>query len=300
MMRALVWMGFAALFCGAAFGQAGNATPAFEIADVHTSPKSASLNMRGGVIRGGRFEVRNATMLNLIAVAYGMDSDKIRGGPSWLDVERFDIIAKAPAATKQDEAKQMLQTLLAERFQLVVKKDTKPMPGFALTVGKGKPKLKESAGTGAPGCEGVPQQNSQPDAPNYNVVQCHNLTMERFSLEVRDMANSYLPNAVVDQTGLKGTYDFELKWTGRNLLARQGTDAITIFDAVDKQLGLKLEARALPMDVLRVESVNQKPTENAPGVTTKLPPPPPAEFEVADIKPSRRTRDKTHRSRTGA
>ena len=92
---------------------------------------------------------------------------------------------------------------------------------------------------------------------------------------------------MVDQTGLKGVYDFEVKWTGRAQLARQGADGISIFDAVDKQLGLKLDPQSIPMPVLRVESANQKPTENAPGVTTKLPPPPPAEFEVADIKPSK-------------
>ncbi len=236
-------------------------------------------------MRSGRFEIRNATMLNLISVAYGMDNDKILGGPSWLDVDRFDIIAKGPSATTQDTAKLMLQSLLADRFKLVVKKDTKAMPGFALTVGKGKPKLKESEGGGAPGCQGVPQ--TQPGAVGLNVVACHNLSMERFALEVRDMANAYLTNTVVDQTGLKGTYDFEVKWTSRAALAAAGAEGISIFDAVDKQLGLKLEPQTIPMPVLRVESANQKPTENAPGVTTSLPPPPPAEFEVADIKPSK-------------
>lgn len=285
-MREMAWMGLSILMAGAAFGQAGEAVPAFELADVHGSPKSSNLNMRGGVIRSGRFEVRNATMLDLIVTAYGLENSRVLGGPNWLDVDRFDVIAKAPADTKQDAAKLMLRSLLAERFQLVVKNDTKPMPGFALTAAKGKPKLKESAGGGSPGCEGVPQQTA-PDAPNYNVVQCRNMTMERFALEVRDMANAYLPNAVVDQTGLKGAYDFEVKWSSRGLLARQGADGISIFDAVDKQLGLKLEAKSMPMPVLRVEGANQKPTENEPGVITKLPPPPPAEFEVADIKPSK-------------
>jgi uncharacterized protein (TIGR03435 family) len=100
------------------------------------------------------------------------------------------------------------------------------------------------------------------------------------------MANAYINNTVVDSTGLKGTWDLELKWTARALLSQAGADGITIFDAVDKQLGLKLEPAKVPTPVIVVDSVNQKPSDNPPGVTTKLPAPPPAEFEVADIKPS--------------
>jgi uncharacterized protein (TIGR03435 family) len=90
----------------------------------------------------------------------------------------------------------------------------------------------------------------------------------------------------VDSTGLKGAWDFDLKWTSRALLSAASADAITIFDAVDKQLGLKLEPQTAPMPVIVVDGANEKPTENPPGVITALPPPPPAEFEVADIKPS--------------
>ncbi len=77
-----------------------------------------------------------------------------------------------------------------------------------------------------------------------------------------------------------------MKWTPRNRLAQAGSDGISLFDAVDKQLGLKLEAKKAPLAVLIVDSVNQKPTPNEPGVATKIPAAPPAEFEVATIKPS--------------
>jgi len=100
------------------------------------------------------------------------------------------------------------------------------------------------------------------------------------------MAGAYMTNPVVDSTGLKGSWDFDLKWTGRAQLGQAGSDGISIFDAVDKQLGLKLEAQKVPSPVLIVDSVNQKPTDNPPGVTQSLPPAPPAEFEVAVIKPS--------------
>jgi uncharacterized protein (TIGR03435 family) len=90
----------------------------------------------------------------------------------------------------------------------------------------------------------------------------------------------------VDQTGLQGSWDFEIKWHARGLLAQAGTDGITIFDALEKQLGLKLEPQKIQAAAFVVDAVNQKPTDNPPGVAAALPPPPPPEFEVADVKPS--------------
>jgi Protein of unknown function (DUF3738) len=79
--------------------------------------------MRGGALRGGRFEVRTATMVDLISMAYGMESDKVLAGPSWLDWDRFDVAAKAPAATTRENLNPMVRKLLAELFQLVVHKE---------------------------------------------------------------------------------------------------------------------------------------------------------------------------------
>jgi uncharacterized protein (TIGR03435 family) len=286
MMRAFAGISFLALLSGAAFGQSAETPPVFEIADVHASAHSTRTYMTGGVLRGGRYDLRNATMVDLIATAYGVESDKVLGGPIWLETDRFDVIAKAPAATSPETVKLMLQALLADRFKLVFHKDTKPMPAYSLTVGKGKPKLKEAAGSGNSGCQGQPPQNPQPGTVPYVMVSCRNMTMEAFAQNLRFMANAYIASPVVDSTGLKGSWDFDLKWTGRALLPQAGADGITIFDAVDKQLGLKLELQKVPTPVIVVDSVNQKPADNPPGVTQNLPPPPPAEFEVADIKPS--------------
>src|SRR6185437_6668917 len=126
------------LFAG--FVAAGEA-PKFEIADVHPTPPFFNANgnleqMDGGLMHGGRYELRRATMIDLIQTAYGISADKIVGGPNWVEMNRYDIIAKTPADATSANAKLMLRSLLAERFALVVHNDKKPLPAFALTAGK--------------------------------------------------------------------------------------------------------------------------------------------------------------------
>ncbi|HEV3330250.1 MAG TPA: TIGR03435 family protein [Bryobacteraceae bacterium] len=286
-MRSFAGATLVALLSGSVFGQTTDAKPVFEIADVQVSAPSTSTNvyMRGGVIRGGRYEVRTANMVDLISTAFGVDRDKVLGGPNWLELDRFDLIAKVPSTTTPEDLKLMLQALLADRFKLVVHTDSKPLPAFVLSLGKGKPKLKEANGDGNMGCQNQPQTPEPGKIPNA-VVACRNMPMAAFVLNLRGMAGNYLTGPVVDQTGLKGTWDFDLTWTARALLSVAGSDAISVFDAVDKQLGLKLESQRVPTPVIVVDSVNEKPTDNPPGVTKSVPPAPPAEFEVADIKPS--------------
>jgi uncharacterized protein (TIGR03435 family) len=214
MKRAIAGIGFVALLCGAAFAQTAETTPKFDVADVHASAKTTNPNMSGGILRGARYDLRTATMVELIQVAYGLDDTrKIVGGPSWLDTDRFDIAAKAPQSTSQDDLKLMMQALLADRFKLVVHMDNRPLSVFVLSLGKGKPKLKESDGKGEPGCQGQPQNPAPGEVP-YNVVACRNMTMEQFTQRM-GMAGAYVTNPAVDQTGLKGAWDFDVKWTGR-------------------------------------------------------------------------------------
>ena len=179
--------------------------------------------------------------------------------------------------------KLMLQALLAERFKLAVHMDQRPMAAFyCCRKGKGKPKLKQSDGSGQPGCQRQPQAAEAGAIP----ANCHGMTMEAFAAQVRGMAGDYLMSPVVDTTKLEGAWDFTLKWTPRGALASAGADGITIFDAIDKQLGLKLEPKQIPAPMLVVDIVNQKPSANPPGVATSLPPQPPPSFEVATIKPT--------------
>jgi uncharacterized protein (TIGR03435 family) len=87
------------LLAGLAYGQSAEPLPTFDAVDVHVSPKSINPQTAGGFIRGGRYQFRNATMVDLISSAYSVDGDKVLGGPSWLESDRFDILAKTPAST---------------------------------------------------------------------------------------------------------------------------------------------------------------------------------------------------------
>jgi uncharacterized protein (TIGR03435 family) len=300
MTRAFTFVGLAALLPVAVFGQSTGAQTAFEATDVHVSADTANPfpYMKGPFIRGGRYELRTATMVDLIATAYGVDGDKVVGGPSWLEMDRYDAIGKIPTDSTPKAQKAMLQALLADRFKLVVHNDTKPLPAYALTAGK-HAALKPAEGSGEPGCKferptGPPQaagpQAAGPAPPPTFSYSCRNMTMAAFAEGMRNMAASFLyigDNLVVDQTGLQGAWDFDFKYTQRGRSAASAADTITIFDALDKQLGLKLEPAEVPMPVIVVDSVNRRPTDNLPGVPEILHvAPTPTEFDVAVVKPT--------------
>lgn len=274
------------------FGQSAKTNASFEIADVHVSRQTRNAFRRGPVIRNGRYELRFATMVDLISAGWGIEPEKVLGGPNWLESDLFDVIAKAPAGTTTESARLMLQSLLADRFKLTFHNDTRPIPAYSLTTGK-HVLLKQAEGQGG-GCKFVPPP--PPAAPGGFAAapvfsfDCHNITMAEFAKNFRTTifsAPQYLGDrVVVDQTQLKGAWDFELKLTPKGLIGPNGPlpGAITLFEALDK-VGLKLEPSTAPIDVMIVDSVNRTPTPNAPNVAEALHiEPPPTEFEVAELK----------------
>jgi uncharacterized protein (TIGR03435 family) len=266
-----------ALSCATAFGQT------FQAADVHASPRATNpyTYASGGVLRGGIYDLRKATMLDLIKTAWNVEPDTVFGGPNWLELDRFDVSAKAPPETQPETIRLMLQALLRDRFGLVIHNDIRPMPVFALTARKNKSKLTESNGSGPAGCE-----DQQRPPATFRVLACHNITMDAFTQTLRQRAGDYLAAPVVNETGLEGAWDFDLKWNPRSVVPGPDASRTTIFDAIDQQLGLKLAPKTAPGTVLVVDRVNQKPTPNPPD-TTRLIPPRAFEFEVADLKLSR-------------
>jgi uncharacterized protein (TIGR03435 family) len=228
-------------------------------------------------------------MADLIATAYNLDGALVQGGPNWLEWDRFEISAKAPPATSKADQRLMLQALLKERFNLVTHEGSAPMPAYVMKAPAGKVKMKEAQGEQGEGsCEPQPPPaNQAAGAIRQIVVICKNETMQKFAEDIHDMAGGYLDKPVVDSTGLKEAYDFTITWTPRGLLGAAGGEGISIFDAVDRQLGLKLALETAPRTVLIVDSVNRAPTANPPDLDKRLPALPPSQFEVATIKPSK-------------
>src|SRR5262245_45954767 len=222
-------------------------------------------------------------MLDLIRTAYGIDAEAVQGGPSWLEWDRFDVLARVPPSTSVETARSMLQSLLADRFKLAFHRDSRPLPAYVLRVGNARsPRLKRAEGLGAGGC----RSNLVDQAFLY---ECRNMTMAAFADGMRGLpgAQPYFDSGrVVNQTGLSGEWDFDFRFSLKPLGAVPAVvgDQVTIFDAIDKQLGLKLEAARIPTPVVVVDSVNRKPSDNPPGVSAILPPPPPASFEVAALR----------------
>ena len=293
--RALAYVGLAALLpCAAVGQQTVVAKPRFEVADVHVSARSdwaKNRQTQGGYLNGDRYEIRRATMLDLVRMAYGVDADKITGGPSWLDYDRFEIVAKAPAGTRPDVLLLMLQGLLADRFGLVVAAETKPMAAYVLTAPKGQSKLKPAEGGGG----GCTQNIAMPiqTVPIYT-VQCRGVTMAAFAADLRRFGGQRLGNLpVADNTGLEGTWDIDLQFEAvvNRIDGNAGPGpsaaalAAGIVDPLDKQLGLTLTLGNAPQPVLAVKDVREQPTANAANVATALPPLPSPEFEVATLKP---------------
>jgi len=137
------------------------ASAQFDVADVHASPYVRFPFMDGGNLSGDRYILHQATMTQIIAAAYNLDPTNVQGGPSWLDWDHFDIVAKAPPTTSKPAIRLMLESLLSQRFSLVVHTDSAPMPAFVLSAQTGKTKLKdsetkESGGTGEPNCQYQP------------------------------------------------------------------------------------------------------------------------------------------------
>src|ERR1700678_1776730 len=263
------------------------APKSFVIADVHASPFTSNPFMHGNSIQGDRYFLTQATMAELIATAYGVDVANVQGGPTWLERDHYDIRAKVPPNTTQEDVKLMLRALLADRFHLMVKTATAPMPTYILSTGSGKPKMTESEGSGEASCIPLPPPPSPPPgAPSYITVNCKNLTMSALADTLHNFAGGYLDQPVVDETNLAGVWDFTIKWTGRGQLEKQGADGISIFAAVEKQLGLKLALKTAPRPVSQVASVDEPPTSNVANIDVALPDPPAAPFEVTVIKPT--------------
>lgn len=238
------------------------AVPSFEAADVKVN-KSGEIRMAVDFQGGGRFTARNVPMKVLIALAYHVRPEALQEGPRWLESERFDIVAKAPQTGPPDDIRRMLQTLLAERFKLAVHTEQRIMPAYGLVAAKGGPKLQPSESAV------LSEQRCGPGGgtPGQKHVVCRHMTMALLADTLQEIASRDLDVPVVDETGLRGAFDFKLDWTPavRPTDDTPPTDPLpgpTLFEAVETQLGLRLESRRLPLPVIVIDSVERVPIEN--------------------------------------
>ena len=194
----------------------------------------------------GHFAMRNVPIRFVLEWAYDLKDYEIQG-PSWIvDDERYDIVAVAPGATNE-QMRIMLRNLIDERFQMKSHWETRDTQCYVLTRGKGELKLKPS--------EGEPSLGGQNGRGMF-----HNQPVSRFTF----LLTRRMGRPVLDETGLKGTYEFsvDLNGLGYNGNDSQNTEAPSIFTAVQSDLGLKLESTKRPIKILIVDSANKNPTEN--------------------------------------
>jgi len=252
------------------FGQAPNSRPEFDVVDIKLNV-SGSPNGVGEILPGGQFRAINIPVKEIIKFAYNLRDDAIVAAPNWVDSERYDIVGKAPAAGSEetfwrsDSAlqfmrlyytdqtfRQMVQSLLADRFKLSVHSDKKLASVYALTVAKGGPKLQRAVESGKPDCLRTVDQQIQA------VLTCKNMTIADLGRALQLFAPGYANHEVIDTTGLEGTYDFTLKWVGVAVVDQGG---MTIPEALDKLLGLRWEERKQPMPIIVIDHI-EKPSDN--------------------------------------
>jgi uncharacterized protein (TIGR03435 family) len=243
-----------------AFGQSEAKLLAFEAADVKVN-QSGEIRMAVDMQGGGRLTMHNVPMRVMIVMAYQVRPDAVLGGPGWLDSDRFDIVAKAAQTTPPDDLRRMLQTLLAERFRLVVHQEPKIVPAYALVVAKSGPKLQASESAlltdqrCGPGEGAVGQKH----------LVCRHITMAGLAAQLQEQSPRDFDVAVVDQTSLSGAFDFTLDWTPASRTPTASAEppaGPTVFEAVQAQLGLKLESRKLPLPAIVIDRVERVPLEN--------------------------------------
>lgn len=201
----------------------------------------------------GLFRAHNLTAKRLISLAYTIDMSQVLGGPKWLDSDRYDINAKIPAEFAQQTGTrlpEMIESLLADRFQLSVHREPREVSGFALVTVKKGPKMSPAK----------PEETGPGMHSNGRHLTATGVTMEALARRLAREAGG----PVIDRTGLAGRFDFELDWTPERLAAAVDTPADgppSIFTALQDQLGLKLESSKVPVSAVIVDRAEKPQTD---------------------------------------
>jgi uncharacterized protein (TIGR03435 family) len=248
--------------------------PSFEVASIKLNKSTTPLT--GGHLFEGRWSGTGET-LSTIEFAYGhgvsLSHSQVSGGPSWIRSEVYDIEAKVDDSIVQgewkklssdekfDQVRLMVRSLLADRYKLKVRRETKEVQVFVLVLDKNGPKIKED--------------NTHLELSGLQALGRGKLEATSFKLNMFAFVLSRQPELggriVLDRTGLGGNYSFKFQWTPENLSAmsgQSGEDApafdpsgTSLFSALREQLGLRLVATKAPVDTIVIESI-EKPSVN--------------------------------------
>jgi uncharacterized protein (TIGR03435 family) len=230
-------------------------TTAFDAASI--KPNDSAGGVSSIHMTAGRASMVNVSLKKVMLNAYGIPDDReyMIAGPDWLTAEHFDIDATFPTATPAPQVRQMLQTMLAERFQLALHKETRQLPMYSLVVAKSGLKI-----------HAVEDGESRTSAPRPGHFEATKITMQKLA----DLMAKQAGRPVSDATGLDGVFTFMLDWSPSADLKMASADATapvdtqgpSIFTALQEQLGLKLESGKGPVEVLVVDRMEKTPTEN--------------------------------------
>jgi uncharacterized protein (TIGR03435 family) len=244
------------LLAAAVFVTAIGAQPrGFEVASIHPSqlPRAGGEGSKRNDIRHTpkSLTMRNVTLLDCLMFAYGVPEQQVTG-PDWIMTERYDIAASVSEPASRDELKNMLQPLLADRFKLALHRDTKDLPVYALVAAKSGSKL----------------ERSQSETGSHwriagGAFIFEDTTMSELAQKLSQL--SAVNGLVIDQTGISGSFNFSVRMAASDEIMRADAihgDAPSIFPLIERQLGLKLESRRVPMEVLIIDHAERIPTEN--------------------------------------
>jgi uncharacterized protein (TIGR03435 family) len=230
---------------------APDAHPSFAVATI--KPHDPASSRQGFDATGDRFIIRNQSVATLIMFAYSIHPRQIVDAPDSLFHDRYDIegTTDTPGEPSLRQQQEMLQKLLADRFQLKFHREKRELSVYAIQIAKGGPKLKPAA-----------NPDAQPDQEGNG----HG-TEQTVTYTSADMANFilgeqfYLDRPLVDQTGLKGRYDFSIRYTYDEVHSTDPNAPPGLFTAVQEQLGLKIEATKAGVDVFVIDHV-EPPSAN--------------------------------------
>ena len=293
-MKAIRWVSLAALLARSGFSQTAPPPPEFEVASVRPSPDGAIGQLHLGLqVDGSQVRVNHLALRDCLAIAFNLKPYQV-SGPDWLASERFDIIAKLPQGAPREQVQPMLQALLLDRFQMKTHHESRDFPVYALVVAKGGLKMQalppDPADAAGPdkGTINVQATGGRGGAVvSYGQGAYFSLGSNRFEAKrmqmshVADMLSRFEDKPVVDMTELKGLYDFTLDFTEEDFRAMMIRAALangvalppeaihllesasgdSLFAALQK-LGLKLDSRKAPLDVLVVDHAEKAPTDN--------------------------------------